>query len=361
MFGDYIRGNVDAIILKCLGAGELYGGEISKLVFVASEGTFELKKPTLYSALKRLEHDKFVSVRTEESPIGGTRHYYTLTSKGTEVLANKKFDWVYSKLLIDNLVLDKKVIKNDLSDDAPIDDAPIEFKPEKIENPLQTAAATSFQTFIDDFADKASNSRNVAVAIANPITDNYITVPLSHAKPFQIAYDLDKVEAKSEPFVNNSTLLKAFVKHNGEKKSGKFVLYNRLRFTCASIASILMIGLMTCSALFLKDVYTSQESNFFMVGWVGIGVYLLSNLVVFSAYPKYKQVVNNKTQGLVRRAVFSACIAVTALSINVIAGLSTINATDFLVYCIVPCIVGSAFLLEGLAIWALRRASFFLT
>ena len=95
MDGNYIRGNVDAIILKCLSGGELYGTQICNLIHAASEGTYTLKKPTLYSALKRLQADKLVSIRIEESPIGGTRHYYTLTDAGREYLTDKKFDWVY--------------------------------------------------------------------------------------------------------------------------------------------------------------------------------------------------------------------------------------------------------------------------
>jgi hypothetical protein len=294
-------------------------------------------------------------VRTENSPIGGERHYYKLTERGTEVLSSKKFDWVYSKLLIDNLVLDKKLYLDQEAKEKEAISVILEQKP-------QSNAAAKVERFIGELTDKIKDNQNIA-AMSNTATANedYITIPLHNAqqKHFQIAYDMSKVETLQE--APQTTLLKPFVKHNGDKKCGKFVFYNRLKFACSMITTLALIGVMSLCSLSLKENYTSQESNFFMVGWIAIGVYLLSNVVIFSAYPKYKQVVDNKVQGLVRRGIFSFCLCVTAVSINVIAGLSSINASDFLVYCTVPCIVGSVFLLEGLAIWALRKVPFFLS
>ncbi|MCL2229011.1 MAG: PadR family transcriptional regulator, partial [Firmicutes bacterium] len=118
MKGDYLRGNVETILLKCLQEHEeLYGGEITDIIYTASEGTYKLKRPTMYSALKRLQDKKLVSVRREDSPIGGTRNYYALTKQGHEYLSGGKFDWVYSKLLIDNLILNKRSKSSGLGED----------------------------------------------------------------------------------------------------------------------------------------------------------------------------------------------------------------------------------------------------
>ena len=152
-----------------------------------------------------------------------------------------------------------------------------------------------------------------------------------------------------------------FVKHADTVKSGKFVLYNRLRLVSTAIVGSVVAVALLLATLLLKPSYTAAESSFLAIGWVCVAVYFLSSLVLYSAYPKYKRVVTNSKQDIIRRSVFTACIAVAAISINVLAGLSAINASDFLVFWVVPCVVGSAFILEGLTIFALKKRPFFLT
>jgi len=50
-----------------------------------------------------------------------------------------------------------------------------------------------------------------------------------------------------------------------------------------------------------------------------------------------------------------------ALSINVLAGFTAVTAVDHVVYLIVPMIVGSIFLLDGLAMLALKQAPYFVS
>ena len=406
MNGDYIRGNVETIILKCLSTGELYGTQICNLIHAASEGTYTLKKPTLYSALKRLQNDKLVTIRIEESPIGGTRHYYNLTDVGREFLSTKKFDWVYSKLLIDNLVLDKKYKGTETSSDdeslhttnlsnatttetsnvvttsfesyepLPINTPPTEyntvaaakvsefFETTSLPNETAVAANVATATSTNPAAEESSSSRvTVAIRELEPVEEyavssgSYISLPLtlglgSISKPTQVGLDMAKVESMTPPW-------KPFVKHASEKKIGNFVLYNRLRLCASVIVSLVLAGAIGLTFGLLKTSYTASEVNFFAVGWVCLAVYFLANVVLFSAHPKYERVTPNKTKEFVRRGTLTACVAVLAVSINVMAGFSSINATDFLVYLIVPCIIATAFLMEGVTIMALKRLSFF--
>ena len=81
---DLIRGNIDTIILKTMLDGDKYGLDIIKEVEARSNGTYELKQPTLYSCLKRLENQELISSYWLDSDIGGKRHYYKLTDKGRE-------------------------------------------------------------------------------------------------------------------------------------------------------------------------------------------------------------------------------------------------------------------------------------
>lgn len=101
---DLIRGNIDTIILKTMLSGDMYGLDIIKEVENKSNGTYELKQPTLYSCLKRLENQELISSYWLDSDIGGKRHYYKLTEKGHEELSKKQEEWSKSKFIIDNLL-----------------------------------------------------------------------------------------------------------------------------------------------------------------------------------------------------------------------------------------------------------------
>lgn len=101
---DLIRGNIDTIILTTMLDGDKYGLDIIKEVETRSNGTYELKQPTLYSCLKRLENQELISSYWLDSDIGGRRHYYKLTEKGKDSLLQKQEEWAKSKFIIDNLL-----------------------------------------------------------------------------------------------------------------------------------------------------------------------------------------------------------------------------------------------------------------
>ena len=103
---DLIRGHIDTIILKILFDGDKYGYEICKEVEERSNGTYELKQPTLYSCLKRLEDKGFISSYWEDSDIGGKRHYYKLTDSGKEEYNKNQQEWIKSRSIIDELISD---------------------------------------------------------------------------------------------------------------------------------------------------------------------------------------------------------------------------------------------------------------
>jgi len=101
---DLIRGHIDTIILKTLFEGDKYGYEICKEVEEKSGGTYELKQPTLYSCLKRLENQGLISSYWTDSDIGGKRHYYKLTDQGKETYRQNQEEWQRSRQIIDNLI-----------------------------------------------------------------------------------------------------------------------------------------------------------------------------------------------------------------------------------------------------------------
>ena len=83
---DLIRGNVDTLILKVLYEGDRYGYDLIKQINARSGGQWEIKQPTLYACLKRLEKQEIISSYWDGSESGGGRRkYYTLTDSGRAV------------------------------------------------------------------------------------------------------------------------------------------------------------------------------------------------------------------------------------------------------------------------------------
>ncbi len=111
-----IRGNVDTLILKVLYEGDRYGYDMIKLINARSGGQWEIKQPTLYACLKRLEKQGFVKSYWDASESnGGKRKYYTLTERGREVFITYKTEFERTRDLFGSLISDDDSI-------LPIDD-----------------------------------------------------------------------------------------------------------------------------------------------------------------------------------------------------------------------------------------------
>ena len=63
------------LILIELAGGDKYGFELTKAIEDKSNQQIQIKQPTLYTVLKKLEKSKFISSYWEDSEIGGKRHY----------------------------------------------------------------------------------------------------------------------------------------------------------------------------------------------------------------------------------------------------------------------------------------------
>lgn len=114
---DLIRGHIDTIILKALYHGDKYGLEIIQEIEEKSNGTYELKQPTLYSCLKRLESQGLISSYWEDSEIGGKRHYYKLTEQGLATYKANQEEWLRSREIIDNLIYNTTIEYAPIYDD----------------------------------------------------------------------------------------------------------------------------------------------------------------------------------------------------------------------------------------------------
>lgn len=113
---DLIRGHINTIILRSLADGDKYGYEIIAEIEQKSHGQYSIKQPSLYSALKRLEREKYITSYWGGSVGGGRRKYFSLTDEGRAITDRNRSEWEYSRTIIDSLISDKDF---DFSNPAP--------------------------------------------------------------------------------------------------------------------------------------------------------------------------------------------------------------------------------------------------
>ena len=92
---ELLKGSTTTLILATLLAGDKYGYQIITELKEASKNAFDLKEGTIYPLLHNLEAMGAIDSRWDETKEGRKRKYYTLTSKGREILTEKKREWDY--------------------------------------------------------------------------------------------------------------------------------------------------------------------------------------------------------------------------------------------------------------------------
>ncbi|MDE7406623.1 MAG: PadR family transcriptional regulator [Clostridiales bacterium] len=106
---DLIRGNVDTIILKVLYEGDRYGYDLIRQINARGDGQWEIKQPTVYACLKRLEKQGFVTSYWDSAESdGGRRKYYSLTESGKEVFLKYKSEFERASSLFGGLIFDSE-------------------------------------------------------------------------------------------------------------------------------------------------------------------------------------------------------------------------------------------------------------
>ncbi len=106
MIGDlsFLKGNIQPIILNSLYNGDKYGYEIAKEIKEKTENNYEIKQPTLYSYLKKLEKDELIESYWGAESNGGRRRYYRLTSIGRATFEQYTSQWNIQKSVMEALV-----------------------------------------------------------------------------------------------------------------------------------------------------------------------------------------------------------------------------------------------------------------
>lgn len=108
---DLIRGNTDTIILAHLMKKDSYGYEINKNISTKTDGKYEFKEATLYTAFKRLEEAGYIISYWGNENVSARRRYYSITQKGKEAYISLLNDWRNAKEMIEKLI-DTGVVNN---------------------------------------------------------------------------------------------------------------------------------------------------------------------------------------------------------------------------------------------------------
>lgn len=101
---DLIRGHIDTIILRVLLESDNYGYEIIKAIGARSGGSYELKEPSLYTSLRRLETAGLIASYWGDESQGGRRKYYRITESGRAAYARSLTQWRAARVILDRLL-----------------------------------------------------------------------------------------------------------------------------------------------------------------------------------------------------------------------------------------------------------------
>lgn len=101
---DLIRGHTETIILALLQRGESYGYRINKAIRTATDGEYELKEATLYTAFRRLEDAGYIRSYWGNEESGARRRYYAITDAGHDAYRQSLAEWRRANTLINRLV-----------------------------------------------------------------------------------------------------------------------------------------------------------------------------------------------------------------------------------------------------------------
>lgn len=101
---DIIRGHTETIILAQLLQHDSYGYEINKSIRDRTEGAYEAKEGTLYTAFRRLEQAGLIRSYWGDETSGARRRYYAITEDGRRTFEENRAEWARIKDMIDALI-----------------------------------------------------------------------------------------------------------------------------------------------------------------------------------------------------------------------------------------------------------------
>ena len=99
-----LGGHLETILLKILSLKDCYGYSLYKTITSITGHCFELKEASLYSSLRRLEAERFISSYWGDETQGARRKYYSITQEGAEYLNGNIEKWRITKHVMECII-----------------------------------------------------------------------------------------------------------------------------------------------------------------------------------------------------------------------------------------------------------------
>jgi PadR family transcriptional regulator len=90
---DLLQGTLDLLILRALRTGAMHGWAISERIQVISQDVLQVNQGSLYPALHRLEHRRWIKAEWGVSELGRRAKFYSLTAAGRKQLEIEEETW----------------------------------------------------------------------------------------------------------------------------------------------------------------------------------------------------------------------------------------------------------------------------
>lgn len=197
------------LILIELADGNKYGFELTKAIEDKSNQQIQIKQPTLYTVLKKLEKSKFISSYWEDSEIGGKRHYYKITENGKAQIATlPSFEQCIQNILIEEQ-------ENETNDNTSAPISQIETQNQIIteQQPHVQQYQSNLERFNASFNDSDNTETDIKVQnqevdfnLNQPVeATNQLENPIQQQKQTKPAKDDDKFVSIMDLIADNAT------------------------------------------------------------------------------------------------------------------------------------------------------------
>jgi transcriptional regulator len=93
---DRLQGTLDLLILKVLSrTGPLHGYAIARRIHQATDDSLRIEEGSLYPALQRMSHAKWLKAEWGDTDTGRRARFYTITPAGRRQLEEEERSWEF--------------------------------------------------------------------------------------------------------------------------------------------------------------------------------------------------------------------------------------------------------------------------
>ena len=102
---DRLQGTLDLLILKVLArGGALHGYALAQRIHHATDDSLQIEEGSLYPALQRMTHEKWLRAQWRTTDTGRKARFYTITPAGRRQLESEERRWLELTEVVDRVL-----------------------------------------------------------------------------------------------------------------------------------------------------------------------------------------------------------------------------------------------------------------